>query len=185
DIPTPKPTDTPTPKPTDTPTPPASPSPSPSLISSPSPTPTALASPTPSADVILPTSPEVTPDASPFPSPQASPSATPPDNQGATSKWPWIALAAVVATLAALWAAMRFAVGNRAFRRVDNPVGKSIEHGNFSEKDTAAAESKLSALILGTKGTTDEDVRCTVFAPHDAAPGDAFLVQAFAHLAEQ
>jgi hypothetical protein len=62
---------------------------------------------------------------------------------------------------------------------IDSP-GDSLPKG-----DTAAAESKLSALILGTKGTTDEDVRCTVFAPHDAAPGDAFLVQAFAHLAEQ
>lgn len=61
----------------------------------------------------------------------------------------------------------------------------SIEEGKWRQMDKAAVESKLSALILGTKGQTDEDVRCTVFAPHEAAPGDAFLVQAFAHLAEQ
>jgi hypothetical protein len=51
--------------------------------------------------------------------------------------------------------------------------------------DKEAVEEKLSALILGTKVERDDDVHCTVFAPYEAAPGDAFLVQAFAHLTKQ
>ena len=47
------------------------------------------------------------------------------------------------------------------------------------------AENGLTAAILAAKKTQDEEVRCTVFAPYEAAPRDAFLVQAFAHLAEQ
>ena len=50
--------------------------------------------------------------------------------------------------------------------------------------ERAEAENGLSEVILAAK-TKDEEVRCTVFAPYEAAPGDGFLVQAFAHLADQ
>ncbi len=38
-------------------------------------------------------------------------------------------------------------------------------------------------LVGGMKKVADE-LQCSVFAPFEAAPGDGFLVQAFAHLAE-
>jgi len=93
-------------------------------------------------------------------------------------------LASLAIAVSALWLAIRGSLG-KLFKGGGTPQEvDSIEEGN-QETDTAAVESKLSALILGTKGQTDEDVRCTVFAPHEATPGNAFLVQAFAHLAEQ
>ena len=172
---------TPTPTPA-TPTPTAVPlvSPSPSLISSPSPTSSASASPMPSPNVVS----GVTPDASPSVSPQPSPSTTPPGNQGTTSNWPWI-LAGLAIAVSALWFALRGSVGNLFKGGATDLEVDPIEEGNVRKMEKTAVEKDLSALILGTKGKTDEDVRCTVFAPHEAAPGDAFLVQAFAHLAKQ
>ena len=169
---------TPTP---DTPTPDT---PTPGPPASPSPTASPLVSPTPSPIIS-----GVTPDASPPVSPQTSPSTTPPTNQGTTTNWTLI-LAAVLATLAIAVAALWLALRGSAPELVESGGGDvglddAFEGAESSEMDKAAVEEKLSALILGTKGKTDEDVCCTVFAPYEATPGDAFLVQAFAHLAEQ
>jgi hypothetical protein len=41
------------------------------------------------------------------------------------------------------------------------------------------------AVIIGGLKKTSDKVHCTVFAPEAAAPGDPFVVQVFAHLAEQ
>ena len=42
---------------------------------------------------------------------------------------------------------------------------------------------KYVGLAGGTKRVADE-LQCSVYAPHEAVPGDGFQVQAFAHLAE-
>jgi hypothetical protein len=85
----------------------------------------------------------------------------------------------------ALWLAIRGSVGNLFKGGATDLEVDPIKEGYAPKMDRAAAEKDLSALILGAKGQTDEDVRCTVFAPHEATPGDVFLVQAFAHLPEQ
>ena len=84
----------------------------------------------------------------------------------------------------ALWLAIRGSLGRMFVGSASDLKVDPTEAGKL-RVEKAAVEEKLSALILGTKGKTDEDVCCTVFAPYEAAPGDAFLVQAFAHLAEQ
>lgn len=55
------------------------------------------------------------------------------------------------------------------------------------ERSIELAESERVADEIFVTATPQEadEVRCTVFAPHEAGPNDAFLVQAFAHLAEQ
>lgn len=192
--PTPKPTATPTPKPTATPTPKATatatptvtPTPTATPLASPSPSPKASASvsPTPSPDVIS----GVTPDASPPASPQTSPSTTPPTDQGTPSKWIWIiaaVLAALAIVVAALWLAFRGSPPELVKSGGTDLGRDAFQESESSEMDKEAVEEKLSALILGTKVERDDDVHCTVFAPYEAAPGDAFLVQAFAHLTKQ
>jgi len=94
-------------------------------------------------------------------------------------------LGGLAVAVMALWLAIRGSVGNLFKGGATDMEVDPIEEGYAPKVDRAAAEKDLSALILGAKGQTDEDVRCTVFAPHEAARGDAFLVQAFAHLPEQ
>ena len=49
--------------------------------------------------------------------------------------------------------------------------------------DSASRKEAKMGLVGGMKKVKDE-LQCSVFAPFEAAPGDGFLVQAFAHLAE-
>ena len=95
-------------------------------------------------------------------------------------------LASLAIAVAALWLALR----NSTRELVESGGGDvklddAFEGTESLEMDKEGVDERLSALILGAKGETDEDVHCTVFAPYEAAPGDAFLVQAFAHLAKQ
>ena len=94
-------------------------------------------------------------------------------------------LATLAIAFAALWLALRGSAPELVESGGTDQGLVVFEEAESTEMNKEAVEEKLSALILGTKDKTDEDVRCTVFAPHEAAPGDAFLVQAFAHLPEQ
>jgi hypothetical protein len=52
------------------------------------------------------------------------------------------------------------------------------------QPESSDREEMEAAIAGGLKKVTDE-LHCTVFAPFAAAPGMGFIVQAFAHLAEQ
>lgn len=65
---------------------------------------------------------------------------------------------------------------------------KNLSGGSYSAPASAEVEEReqrLDAMILGAKKKEEDEVSCTVFAPHEAARGDGFLVQAFAHLENQ
>lgn len=161
-----------TPTPRISPTPPITPTPTSGL--SPTPTPSPLV-----GSVATAPSPGGSPTESPT-APLESPEPTPPSTAGKTRLWPWILLAIALAIVLALAGAAAFAIGRLARR------GGILANGVVKTEETRIerAESGLTAVIAEAK-KKDEKVRCTLFAPHEAAPGDAFLVQAFAHLEEQ
>lgn len=121
----------------------------------------------------------------------------------ANGSWPWIVLIVFVigAALAvgALTAMLVYkslerkresggpastppgSVGDVRRDTVWKPAGPPIQGYN----EVAERHQRLDALIAGAKRKQDDEVTCTVFAPHEAGRGDGFLVQAFAHLPEQ
>jgi hypothetical protein len=54
-----------------------------------------------------------------------------------------------------------------------------------AEKTTSPDKEGMEGAIIGRQKKADDEVHCTVFAPEQAAPGDPFQVQVFAHLAKQ
>jgi TIR domain-containing protein len=90
--------------------------------------------------------------------------------------WLWILVAlAAIGALAVLLNKLR---RGRLVERV--PRWDSGEASAVAER-----EQRFDAMILAAKKKEDDEVCCTVFAPHEAARGDGFLVQAFAHLEKQ
>ena len=166
----------PTPTVTTTPTPvvthpvtPAPTTPTPSITQTPTPTPS-----TPELDVVVTTSPPVESPTPPLETLEVTPS---PSTEGTATIWPWI-LGIVSAFVAAAYALGRFWLR-----------GGILSGGEYKTQaiEIERAENGLTAAIVAAKKKEEEDeeVRCTVFAPYEAAPGDGFLVQAFAHLADQ
>lgn len=164
---TPTPTPKPTPSPTPTPTPTATPTPS----LSPSPTPSA--SPSPSPAVSLNTSPSASP---PFTSDRDAPTYA----AGKLRLWPWLLLAAlgVLGVIAFLFAKPYV---RRAWTSPTKSIPDKSVHGD--EANTPEREDR-GAFVAGWQKKVADELLCSVFAPFTAAPGDGFLVQAFAHLAE-
>jgi hypothetical protein len=148
---------TPTPTPTITPSPTQTPTPTPSPPVTPTP------SPSPSPSAVANASPSPSPVVTPTTSPDGSlptPTPIPFDTPGVQSErrlWPWILIGVFVGLLGvALLLSKIFSF----------PLLKA-----------------MAGVIMGKQKVADE-VHCTVFAPGQAAPGDPFMVQVFAHLAE-
>lgn len=194
--PTPTPTATPTPKPTATPrqTPTATPTPKPTQ------TPAATATPTPTlTPTLTPTtnaSPTPTPPASPLPSPSAppvivetSPSPSPSssiddatNNAGLIRRfWPLLLLPALLAAGAALLLAKSYRTGGVLDGARPQPVAAPPQG---PPSDEAVKQNEMKQVLVGGTTKADDELQCSVFAPHECAPGDGVLVQAFAHLAE-
>jgi hypothetical protein len=170
------PTTSPTPP---TPTPTLTPTPTPTRSPTPSPTPLPTASPSASPVEIL----GVTPEPSPTPSPGASPSPSPSTSVvGAQDDRSWLVILAVLALLATL------AAGFFLLKKLAPAFSKGFAPGAPpppSETVKFKEASAGGALIIGGQEKVTDEVHCTVYSPERAAPGDPFLVQVFAHLADQ
>ncbi|HEV3469795.1 MAG TPA: TIR domain-containing protein [Pyrinomonadaceae bacterium] len=83
---------------------------------------------------------------------------------------------------------LRHVAGGRAgeqyIYRFDFGAPSAQAAGPASPSQTATA-SGTEGRAAGTTREVRDVVHCTVFSPPQAAPGDMFLVQVFAHLAEQ
>ena len=134
--------------------------------------------------------PTPTPAQSPLPTPAPSPSPTPSPtamraarslnaNVSDKSSGPWLPLG--LAALAAL--------GVGAYIILTRAVASSLAPAtDAGESAATAAESASGGQPLAAAAATTkeaDDVHCTVFAPEQAAPGDPFIVQVFAHLEEE
>jgi hypothetical protein len=66
-------------------------------------------------------------------------------------------------------------------------AGLGLKHSDHGEQESAdvGGEQAAGGVLVGGQEAETEEVHCTVFAPLQASPGDSFLVQVFAHLAEQ
>lgn len=173
--PTPTPTATP-PAATTTPAPTATPAPTPTETPTPLPTET----PTPSPAVVLNASPEA--------SATQAPAADAPDVEDAGgSRW-WAIAAALIAVLA-FWLLFDF-IDRRTGKRgitlgPSSPFSRLTEWLREVASGSKADVSDAAAVAVGAQRKAADKVHCTVFAPEQAAPGDPFIVQVFAHLAEQ
>lgn len=156
-------------KPTVTPT--ETPTPTPTSTSSPSPT----ATPSPSPFVILNASPEASPTLTP------SPSGTP-NVQSSWSKWLWQIPTAILALCAAAFLAARMFLFGGASASKSGP--DSSDKDLKGESSGSLESGGVLGGLVGGKKKADK-VQCTVYAPEQAAPGDPFQVQVFAHLAKQ
>lgn len=141
----------------------------------PAPTTSPTSTPTPSPTATL-TPPQ--PDATVPPGPASGPNEAAPTEpsgvRGASYLRPFlIILLLLLLALAVLWLARRWASTARRMREAEEVVLQ------------LDIDESRSAAVNVSGGTEEEEVLCSVFAPHSVAPGDGFLVQAFAHLAEQ
>ncbi|HEX6623649.1 MAG TPA: toll/interleukin-1 receptor domain-containing protein [Pyrinomonadaceae bacterium] len=140
---------------------------------------------------VPPATPVVAGTLAPFSSPSTSSTAstTPP---GATSDsvyspgvWgvslDWRYLLLIAALLVLTFFAFRWAMRDSSKPLDVRPAPKPL--GSPDEPDESSDGRDKAFVAGGTKRVKDE-LQCTVFAPFEAAPGDGFLVQAFAHLAE-
>ena len=198
---------TPTPTPTPSPTP-ATPSPTSPTPGHTSPTPSPT-SPTPPATPTASPTETQTPTVggigttSPSPSPTASEKLSPGPSvlPASTNLWPWI-LAGLVALAAAAFFGIRHLFQSGGFLsagihkdmppwsggdvpRDDELLPLGPEPPLQGSHEVAERHQRLDALIAGAKRKQDDEVTCTVFAPHEAGRGDGFLVQALAHLPDQ
>jgi hypothetical protein len=109
----------------------------------------------------------------------------PPDAQGTQRLLPWLlGLAALggAALLAAKLLSLPFY--ERVAGSISDLLNSASGGGSLSAADLLRSEG-ASAVIVGGQKRRADVVHCTVFAPPQAAPGDKFIVQVFAHLARQ
>jgi hypothetical protein len=71
-----------------------------------------------------------------------------------------------------------------SFRGSSGPSEKTMQT-YLVEDETRRFNNRVATIRADAKRKLQDEVDCTVFAPHQARRGDAFLVQAFAHLPEQ
>ena len=95
----------------------------------------------------------------------------------------WLSRLFLLCGLLALCYGLRRAAGGRPGERYIHQVGFGAPQAQPAAAPSEAAAPESDAAAAGT--TVADEVHCTVFSPPQAAPGDAFLVQVFAHLAGQ
>nr|MDQ5836239.1 toll/interleukin-1 receptor domain-containing protein [Acidobacteriota bacterium] len=139
----------------------------------------------------------------PTPSPSPTPSPTPTPQAVATyfrpllvlrvlgSLWaymPWLLLLAAMGT--ALTIGVRAKGGSPPTNAGDEPAAPTPPDGSPSPDAPTPPDAPftppagLPDEAAACEAPAGDEVHCTVFAPPSAAPGDGFLVQAFAHLRE-
>lgn len=129
------------------------------------------------------TTPTVTP--TPTASTEGTPALTPGSNgtpgvRGARSNWLWLILAGLVALcVVAFLAAKLF-----SFSLLGHLKGAPAGLGKVPPGPVSPSTGGAHDAVVGSQKKEADKVHCTVFAPEQAAPGDPFQVQVFAHLAK-
>jgi hypothetical protein len=146
----------------------------------PTPTPTSAATPTPTPAATPTASATVAAMLTPSPGESVSPGVLT-SNVDKSTPWFWILVALVaIGALAVFSMLLRKAVFGSYRELAPAPTSSEPTSAEVAER-----EQRFDAMILAAKKKQDDEVSCTVFAPHQAARGDGFLVQAFAHLEKQ
>lgn len=138
-------------------------------------------------------SPEPTPTPSPSPSPTTE-AAPPPEAETRITPAEVHELGAFLKY--ALWLLLLSGLGTAAYMRLRSKPGGGAEQAPGPEPvpstpvpsapvPPAPVPSAPDVPAPAGAGAASDEVYCTVYAPPEAPPGDTFLVQVFAHLAEQ
>ena len=103
--------------------------------------------------------------------------------QGTRRLWPWLLAALALLCAGALLAAKLFS--STLLGRLGSAFGKPSPAPIPSTPTEPSEQEGAEAVVIGGQKKVADEVHCTVFAPLQVSPGDSFLVQVFAHLAEQ
>lgn len=149
---------------------------------------TNTATPTPTASTPTPATPSPSAPAPANVPVEPSPPAAAPDVQGAgVNRW-WLILAGLAALLAAGLLLAKLLPPRSAKKELQDSSHEVESPPAQGARGSAGAVASIKGardVIVGARKKAADRVHCTVFAPEQAAPGDPFVVQVFAHLARQ